>query len=74
MSIVDQRKSRVKFNPDGYRELRQQLLRRDNWRCQICGSMHNLEIHHKRFRSQAGEDEEQNLITLCNSCHLYQHR
>jgi 5-methylcytosine-specific restriction endonuclease McrA len=31
--------------------------------------MSNLEVHHKEFRSQAGDDSEENLITLCADCH-----
>jgi 5-methylcytosine-specific restriction endonuclease McrA len=31
--------------------------------------MSNLEVHHKEFRSQSGDDSEQNLITLCAVCH-----
>ena len=31
--------------------------------------MSNLEVHHKEFRSQAGDDSEGNLITLCTKCH-----
>jgi hypothetical protein len=30
-----------------YAGLRQQILRRDGWRCQSCGSMSNLEVHHR---------------------------
>ena len=52
-----------------YESLRRQVLRRDSWRCQSCGAMSNLEVHHKQFRSQSGEDSELNLITLCTGCH-----
>ena len=31
--------------------------------------MANLEVHHKQFRSHLGDDLEENLITLCASCH-----
>ena len=34
----------------------------------------NLQIHHKEFRSQSGDDTEQNLITLCSACHDGVHR
>jgi hypothetical protein len=27
---------------------------RDSWRCQSCGTMSNLEVHHKQFRSHSG--------------------
>ena len=56
-----------------YEKLRQQVLRRDGWRCQLCGTTSNLEVHHKEFRSQSGDDSEQNLITLCSACHLTLH-
>jgi 5-methylcytosine-specific restriction endonuclease McrA len=52
-----------------YENLRQQILRRDGWRCQSCGTMTNLEVHHREFRSHSGEDSEENLITLCVDCH-----
>src|SRR5450631_3350613 len=54
--------------------LRQQILRRDGWRCQSCGAMSNLEVHHRELRSQSGDDSEQNLITLCTACHSIVHR
>ena len=59
----------LRLDPVSYENLRQQVLRRDGWRCQSCGTMSNLEIHHKLFRSQSGEDSEANLITLCVCCH-----
>jgi cytochrome c553 len=31
--------------------------------------MQHLQVHHLKFRSQSGGDEEQNLITLCAECH-----
>ena len=59
----------LRLDPISYESLRQQILRRDGWRCQSCGTMSNLEVHHKEFRSQSGEDSEENLITLCVECH-----
>ena len=31
-------------------------------------------MHHKEFRSQGGDDSEENLITLCAACHSLLHR
>jgi 5-methylcytosine-specific restriction endonuclease McrA len=56
-----------------YENLRQQILRRDSWRCQSCGAMSNLEVHHREFRSHSGADAEENLITLCIKCHAAMH-
>jgi predicted HNH restriction endonuclease len=36
--------------------------------------MSNLEVHHKQFRSQSGDDSNENLITLCAACHAGVHR
>jgi hypothetical protein len=48
-----------KLEDAAYRELRERVLRRDGWRCQFCGSMKNLEVHHQQFRSQSGSDTEE---------------
>jgi len=61
--------ARLRLKSDLYNDLRSQVLRRDGWRCQSCGTMSNLEVHHKEFRSQSGHDSEENLITLCSECH-----
>jgi len=69
MNPLPPKRSRVRLDTEAYRELRQQVLERDGWRCQACGSLVGLEIHHARFRSQQGEDTEENLIALCAQCH-----
>jgi 5-methylcytosine-specific restriction endonuclease McrA len=65
--------SRLRLKPGLYKALRQQVLRRDDWRCQSCGAMSNLEVHHQEFRSHSGSDSEENLITLCSTCHAAAH-
>ena len=74
MNGIRPKAARLQLDPASYENLRQQVLRRDNWRCQSCGAMSNLEVHHQEFRSRAGEDTEQNLITLCSACHTDIHR
>jgi 5-methylcytosine-specific restriction endonuclease McrA len=64
----------VRIEPQLYEQIRNQVLRRDSWRCQLCGAMSNLEVHHKEFRSRSGDDSDQNLITLCSECHASMHR
>jgi len=63
----------VRLENREYEELRTRVLRRDGWRCQFCGSMTNLEVHHQTFRSHAGEDKESNLISVCTKCHSSLH-
>jgi 5-methylcytosine-specific restriction endonuclease McrA len=64
----------LRLDPLSYESLRRQILRRDGWRCQSCGTMSNLEVHHMEFRSHSGADSEENLITLCTACHAGAHR
>ena len=64
---------RVRLDDNAYQQLRLQVLERDGWRCQVCGSMMNLEVHHAQFRSRQGRDSEDNLISLCVQCHKLSH-
>jgi 5-methylcytosine-specific restriction endonuclease McrA len=73
MRMIRPKGAPSRLNPLSYESLRQQILRRDGWRCQSCGSMSNLEVHHREFRSHSGEDSEENLITLCSVCHAIMH-
>jgi 5-methylcytosine-specific restriction endonuclease McrA len=74
MKMMRPRAARLRLDPLSYESLRQQILRRDDWRCQFCGTMSNLEVHHREFRSHSGADSEENLITLCTACHARAHR
>jgi ATP-dependent DNA helicase RecQ len=74
MSSIGPKVPPLRIDPMSYETLRQQVLRRDGWRCQSCGAMSNLEVHHREFRSHSGNDSELNLITLCNKCHTEIHR
>jgi phage terminase large subunit GpA-like protein len=74
MSSIGPKSVRFRLDPLADDSLRQHVLRRDGWRCQSCGTMSNLEVHHKQFRSHSGQDSEENLITLCRQCHDRIHR
>ncbi len=69
MTDLRPKRVRLQLDPEPYEQVRNQVLRRDRWRCQLCGTMSNLEVHHQEFRSRSGDDSEQNLITLCTACH-----
>ena len=49
--------------------LREAVLRRDRFRCRVCGSGAPLLVHHRN-----GLNERRLLITLCISCHVRLHR
>lgn len=57
-------------------KIRQQVLFRDGYRCQVCGSLNNnqpLHIHHiqpfRTFTNRTAANRLQNLVALCPACH-----
>jgi hypothetical protein len=70
---VRPRQPRLRLDSEQYERLRNEGLRRDGWRCQSCGTRSSLEVYHKEFRSQSGDDSEQNVITICSVCHATVH-
>jgi hypothetical protein len=64
-------------------DVRRSVMRRDNYKCRKCGWSHaewnpsdprHLEIHHVKQHAQGGTNTEENLLTLCTSCHDAIHR
>ena len=59
-----------------FENTRAKVLDRDKYTCQCCKGKHKdskLEVHHIIYRSNGGSDEEDNLITLCSTCHYNIH-
>ena len=50
-------------------ELREKVLFRDSYRCQLCGINNTLDVHHIKPKGAGGGDSFKNLIVLCRSCH-----
>lgn len=74
----------LKYKPWGYQKgknygfanTKEMVLNRDNYTCQYCKGKHKdsrLEVHHIIYRSNHGSDDENNLITLCQTCHKLLH-
>ncbi len=70
---IHPKQPRVRLDSEAGAALQLRVLQRDGWRCQSCGSLINLQVHHRKFRSHGGNDCEDNLITLCNACHKTLH-
>ncbi|WP_299990696.1 HNH endonuclease [uncultured Pontibacter sp.] len=47
---------------------RHNVLRRDNFLCQYCGTSRNLTLDHLLPRSRGGETSWQNIVTACSRC------
>jgi 5-methylcytosine-specific restriction endonuclease McrA len=73
VSSIRPKRPRLRLDAEAYQQLCRQVVERDSWRCQSCGSMQQLQVHHKQFRSHSGDDSEENLITLCDQCHKLIH-
>jgi len=67
-------KPKRRLSPKKYKELCNQVLDRDKWKCIICGSRNNLTVHHIQYRSQLGVDALDNLCTVCNDDHTKIHQ
>ena len=61
--------------PENWYQLRQEILERDNYQCQLADGYCNgpLQIHHKIELSKGGSNNSSNLITLCKYHHYKQH-
>jgi len=62
--------------PINWDELRRKVYERDNYTCQDqdCKATDTkLNAHHIIFKSKGGSDSLDNLITLCESCHIKKH-
>lgn len=64
------RNRKAQMNP----ELREAILKRDKRRCVKCGCKKWLHVHHIVPRSKGGSNDHDNLVTLCDICHMEEHR
>ena len=58
---------------DYWQDIREQILKRDNYTCKLCNSENNLHVHHQSYEFLGNENLDE-LITLCNKCHFYIHK
>jgi len=51
-----------------WRTMRSKALKRAHYKCQICGSTKQLNVHHNTYENR-GEEKYEDLIVLCKDCH-----
>ena len=66
-AVVSRRKGQV---PPATRAA---VRKRAGNQCERCRSRRDLQVHHRRLRSQQGTHELTNLNLLCNECHMHVH-
>jgi 5-methylcytosine-specific restriction endonuclease McrA len=55
-----------------WNEIRQRILARCAGRCESCGAMRPLQIHHLNY-DRVGYERDSDLAGLCGFCHAKQH-
>lgn len=64
----------VYLKSEEWKRKRYVVLKRDNWKCVICGAK-ATEVHHKKYlRKKIGKEPIDWLISICKPCHYAQHR
>lgn len=58
---------------DGWRARRIVALEFAHYRCQLCNSDKNLEVHHRCY-DKLGREPLSDLVVLCAQCHRRHHR
>ena len=58
------------LDSETWRKLRNECLRRDEFKCVICGSPNDLNAHHLIYPHFLGTESVHDLITVCKSCHV----
>ncbi|QSB11979.1 HNH endonuclease [Lysinibacillus fusiformis] len=73
IEIIENKKGKIKFvdvwQQNFSEELKQEVRRRDGYKCVVCDEEMNLHVHHKIPRKLGGPNHADNLVTLCASCH-----
>jgi len=54
---------------EDWTDKREDVLRRDDYQCALCGSRDRVEIHHIRKHKGNGQHDQAKMIALCASCH-----
>jgi 5-methylcytosine-specific restriction endonuclease McrA len=63
-----------KFSGWKWQRRREEVLKRDGYRCVKCGSAQDVKVHHRVWVSEGGSDDVRNLVTLCKEHHDELHR
>ena len=57
---------------DLWQRRRRKVLRRDKWRCVLCGKR-AVNVHHKKYPKRFETEKLRNLVSLCGTCHVGEH-
>lgn len=60
------------LNSKEWAEKKKEVLFRDDYCCQLCGEVENLNVHHLTY-NRVGDEALFDLVTLCSYCHADEH-
>jgi hypothetical protein len=49
------------------------ILKKDHFKCRLCNSPEDIQVHHITPKSIGGKNTFDNLVTLCSKCHHFIH-
>lgn len=55
-------------------ELRIEFYEKNPKQCNLCGELANLSLHHNSYRNLLEKNEINDIVCLCESCHLHLHK
>lgn len=61
---------KITYRGRGWHGTRTEAIRRDNGRCRSCGATECLQVHHITPYRETKDNNLDNLVTLCASCHM----
>lgn len=71
---INKQKYKIMLHKNEWKELRQKILERDNFKCHCCKSKYNLHVHHLLYvGDKPWKTPDRFLITLCEDCHRKVH-
>ncbi len=57
-----------------WKQVRREVLKERGYKCELCGSVHELNIHHKNYNHRGDElKHTADLVVLCRTCHADRH-
>jgi len=74
--IIPSDKNKAKYRDKRWIDLKNEILRRDNYRCVNCGATDRiLHVHHLCYEKgmEVWESPQWYLVTLCERCHKAEH-
>jgi len=57
---------------DHWKAMRKRQLKLGNYKCNLCNSKDNLNVHHNTYENR-GNEKDEDLIVLCQECHAKFH-